>query len=403
MSLKILPPKLENLNKFPEDIKVLLIKLYENKESNNKEIILSNFFLSYSENNNIKTISEKLKFDRNKKSFLIPLDFNNIYSLFTKEFIINKQNEEENKNINKEKSEKKDLSILSLKNKEEKSQNLRRSTRIRYKKHDEDQIFIDEKPKNKKKTLLKKKRKEDTQNEILNLSNSHISSISQSENSEKITNKKNLISRGNTLGLKEISNKVKEIMKRKGQTTYKEISDEIVAEIKGKGIKDEKNIRRRIYDALNVMKSINLFQKDKGTKKIMWNYSEGKNYVIPIDNNLIKKNCDREYIEKINILNNEISIKQKALKVLSEELSSLKSTIERNKQINMNVDENTKIYFPFLIIEFPRFENYENEDEENKVKVSMNESTTKAHFGFNSANKLYGDLDALTKIRNSSN
>ena len=33
----------------------------------------------------------------------------------------------------------------------------------------------------------------------------------------------------------------------------------------------------------------------------------------------------------------------------------------------------------------------------------MNESRTKAHFGFNSANKLYGDLDALTKIRNSSN
>ena len=403
MSLKILPPKLENLNKFPEDIKALLIKLYENKESNNKEIILSNFFLSYSENNNIKTISEKLKFDRNKKSFLIPLDFNNIYSLFTKEFITNKQKEEENKIINKEKGEKKDLSIPSLKNKEEKSSNLRRSTRIRYKKHDEDQIFINEKPKNKKKTLLKKKRKEETTNENLNKSNSHISSISQSENSENITNKKNLISRGNTLGLKEISNKVKEIMKRKGQTTYKEISDEIVAEIKGKGIKDEKNIRRRIYDALNVMKSINLFQKDKGTKKIMWNYSKGKNYVIPIDNNFIKKNSDREYIEKINLLNNEISIKQKALKVLSEELSSLKSTIERNKQINMNVDENTKIYFPFLIIEFPRFENYENEDEENKVKVSMNESRTKAHFGFNSANKLYGDLDALTKIRDSSN
>ena len=403
MSLKILPPKLENLNKFPEDIKALLIKLFENKESNNKEIILSNFFLSNLENNNIKTISEKLKFDRNKKSFLIPLDFNNIYSLFTKEFIINKQNEEENKNINKEKSEKKDLSILSLKNKEEKSQNLRRSTRIRYKKHDEDQIFIEEKPKNKKKTLLKKKRKEDTQNEILNLSNSHISSISQSENSEKITNKKNLISRGNTLGLKEISNKVKEIMKRKGQTTYKEISDEIVAEIKGKGIKDEKNIRRRIYDALNVMKSINLFQKDKGTKKIMWNYSEGKNYVIPIDNNYIKKNSDREYIEKMNMINNEISIKQKALKVLSEELSSLKSTIERNKQINMNVDENTKIYFPFLIIEFPKNLNNQNEDEENKIKVSMNENRTKAHFGFNAANKLYGDLDALSKIRKYSN
>ena len=390
MSLKILPPKLENLNSFPENIKVLLIKLFEEKESKNRELILSNFFKLNSENINIKNIFEKLKFDKNKNTFSNPLDLNNIYSVFKNELSSNNENTKKNE----EKEKKKEIIIPKLK--EEKNEKLRRSTRIRYKKYDEDEIIYEDKFRKNKKTLLKKKRKE------LNI-NKLNSSFSQSENSDNLNKKNILNSRTNTLGLKEISNKVKEIMKRKGQTTYKEISDEIVAEIKGKGIKDEKNIRRRIYDALNVMKSINLFQKDKGTKKIMWNYSEGKNYVIPIDNNYIKKNSDREYIEKMNMINNEISIKQKALKVLSEELSSLKSTIERNKQINMNVDENTKIYFPFLIIEFPRFENYENEDEENKVKVSMNESRTKAHFGFNSANKLYGDLDALTKIRDSSN
>ena len=398
MSLKILPPKLENLNKFPEDIKALLIKLFENKESNNKEIILSNFFLSYSENNNIKTISEKLKFDRNKKSFLIPLDFNNIYSLFTKEFIINKENKEENNNLNIEQSEKKDLNIPSLKNKEEKSEILRRSTRIRYKKYDENEIIYEDKFRKNKKTLLKKKRKE------LNI-NKLNSSFSQSENSDNLNKKNILNSRTNTLGLKEISNKVKEIMKRKGQTTYKEISDEIVSEIKGKGIKDEKNIRRRIYDALNVMKSINLFQKEKGSKKIMWNYSEGKNYIVPFENNNIfnKKNYDKDYYDKINDLNNDISIKKKTLKVLSKELNSLKFIIERNKKNNINIDENTKIYFPFLIIEFPKNLNNQNEDEENKIKVSMNENRTKAHFGFNAANKLYGDLDALSKIRKYSN
>jgi hypothetical protein len=194
-------------------------------------------------------------------------------------------------------------------------------------------------------------------------------------------------------------------MKRKGQTTYKEISDEIVSEIKGKGIKDEKNIRRRIYDALNVMKSINLFQKEKGSKKIMWNYSEGKNYIVPFENNNIfnKKNYDKDYYDKINDLNNDISIKKKTLKVLSKELNSLKFIIERNKKNNINIDENTKIYFPFLIIEFPKNLNNQNEDEENKIKVSMNENRTKAHFGFNAANKLYGDLDALSKIRKYSN
>ena len=392
MSLKILPPKLENLNSFPENIKVLLIKLFEEKESKNRELILSNFFKLNSENINIKNIFEKLKFDKNKNTFSNPLDLNNIYSVFKNELSSNNENTKKNE----EKEKKKEIIIPKLK--EEKNEKLRRSTRIRYKKYDEDEIIYENKFRKNKKTLLKKKRKE------LNI-NKLNSSFSQSENSDNLNKKNILNSRTNTLGLKEISNKVKEIMKRKGQTTYKEISDEIVSEIKGKGIKDEKNIRRRIYDALNVMKSINLFQKEKGSKKIMWNYSEGKNYIVPFENNNIfnKKNYDKDYYDKINDLNNDISIKKKTLKVLSKELNSLKFIIERNKKNNINIDENTKIYFPFLIIEFPKNLNNQNEDEENKIKVSMNENRTKAHFGFNAANKLYGDLDALSKIRKYSN
>ena len=392
MSLKILPPKLENLNSFPENIKVLLIKLFEEKESKNRELILSNFFKLNSENINIKNIFEKLKFDKNKNTFSNPLDLNNIYSVFKNELSSNNENTKKNE----EKEKKKEIIIPKLK--EEKNEKLRRSTRIRYKKYDEDEIIYENKFRKNKKTLLKKKRKE------LNI-NKLNSSFSQSENSDNLNKKNILNSRTNTLGLKEISNKVKEIMKRKGQTTYKEISDEIVSEIKGKGIKDEKNIRRRIYDALNVMKSINLFQKEKGSKKIMWNYSEGKNYIVPFENNNIfnKKNYDKDYYDKINDLNNDISIKKKTLKVLSKELNSLKFIIERNKKNNINIDENTKIYFPFLIIEFPKNLNNQNEDEENKIKVSMNENRTKAHFGFNAANKLYGDLDALSKIRKHSN
>ena len=392
MSLKILPPKLENLNSFPENIKVLLIKLFEEKESKNRELILSNFFKLNSENINIKNIFEKLKFDKNKNTFSNPLDLNNIYSVFKNELSSNNENTKKNE----EKEKKKEIIIPKLK--EEKNEKLRRSTRIRYKKYDENEIIYEDKFRKNKKTLLKKKRKE------LNI-NKLNSSFSQSENSDNLNKKNILNSRTNTLGLKEISNKVKEIMKRKGQTTYKEISDEIVSEIKGKGIKDEKNIRRRIYDALNVMKSINLFQKEKGSKKIMWNYSEGKNYIVPFENNNIfnKKNYDKDYYDKINDLNNDISIKKKTLKVLSKELNSLKFIIERNKKNNINIDENTKIYFPFLIIEFPKNLNNQNEDEENKIKVSMNENRTKAHFGFNAANKLYGDLDALSKIRKYSN
>ena len=302
MSLKILPPKLENLNSFPENIKVLLIKLFEEKESKNRELILSNFFKLNSENINIKNIFEKLKFDKNKNTFSNPLDLNNIYSVFKNELSSNNENTKKNE----EKEKKKEIIIPKLK--EEKNEKLRRSTRIRYKKYDENEIIYEDKFRKNKKTLLKKKRKE------LNI-NKLNSSFSQSENSDNLNKKNILNSRTNTLGLKEISNKVKEIMKRKGQTTYKEISDEIVSEIKGKGIKDEKNIRRRIYDALNVMKSINLFQKEKGSKKIMWNYSEGKNYIVPFENNNIfnKKNYYKDYYDKINNIYNYIFIKKNNL------------------------------------------------------------------------------------------
>jgi len=76
--------------------------------------------------------------------------------------------------------------------------------------------------------------------------------------------------RNSHYGLKEISRKVKEIVKKLKRTTYKEISDSIVAELNEKDGKDEKNIRRRIYDSLNVMKAMNLFDKDPTNKFIVW-------------------------------------------------------------------------------------------------------------------------------------
>ena len=77
--------------------------------------------------------------------------------------------------------------------------------------------------------------------------------------------------RSSYFGLKEISKKVKEIVKKFRRASYKQISDIIVNEINEKDSKDEKNIRRRIYDSLNVMKAMNLFKKDNYNKYILWN------------------------------------------------------------------------------------------------------------------------------------
>jgi E2F/DP family winged-helix DNA-binding domain len=65
-------------------------------------------------------------------------------------------------------------------------------------------------------------------------------------------------------------------VKEKVVTSYNEVADELVAEESddvgtshnGSGSYDQKNIRRRVYDALNVLMAMNIISKEK--KEIKW-------------------------------------------------------------------------------------------------------------------------------------
>lgn len=73
-------------------------------------------------------------------------------------------------------------------------------------------------------------------------------------------------------GLRHFSMKVCEKVQEKGKTTYNEVADDLVTEeMKNNSYDnncDQKNIRRRVYDALNVLMAINVISKDK--KEIRW-------------------------------------------------------------------------------------------------------------------------------------
>lgn len=200
-------------------------------------------------------------------------------------------------------------------------------------------------------------------------------------------------SRNTAFGLKEISKRVMDIIKQSGQTTYRDISDQIVDEIKEKSLKDEKNIRRRIYDSLNVMKSMNLFNKDSQSKTIMWNYDQEFDPLNETENK--NEIDDKNKIDSNNIVELKKSIKEKKEKVvlLSKELQGLKNVLERNRREDQNIPMGEKLFFPFIIIEFPS-----NIDP--KINIALNENKTKAHFGFDEGNEMYGDLDAVSKIGN---
>ena len=229
-------------------------------------------------------------------------------------------------------------------------------------------------------------------------------SISQSQDDSPKNNGQKLkshytSSRNTAFGLKEISKRVMEIIKQSGKTTYKAISDQIVNEINEKSSKDEKNIRRRIYDSLNVMKSMKLFQKDKSSKTIMWNYDQELDPLNEIENkNEFNEKNKENKIDSGDIasLKKEIKEKNKKLELLRKELIGLKNVLERNARENKKVPEEEKLYFPFIVIEFPT-----NKDP--KINVALNDNKTKAHFGFDEVISMYGDLDAVSKIGNNPN
>lgn len=60
-------------------------------------------------------------------------------------------------------------------------------------------------------------------------------------------------------------------VEEKGTTTYNEVADELVQELAAEGEfgsgkephYDDKNIRRRVYDALNVLMAIDIISKDR--------------------------------------------------------------------------------------------------------------------------------------------
>ena len=206
-------------------------------------------------------------------------------------------------------------------------------------------------------------------------------------------------SRNTAFGLKEISKRVMEIIKQSGQTTYKAISDQIVNEINEKSLKDEKNIRRRIYDSLNVMKSMKLFHRDKNSKTIMWNYDQEFDPLNEIDNKNEgdeKNNECKEDSKNIIELKKAIKEKKEKCALLNKELKGLKNVLERNNREDANVPENNKLYFPFIVIEFQN-------NKEPKINIALNENQTKAHLGFDEADAMYGDLDMVSKIGNHPN
>lgn len=173
-------------------------------------------------------------------------------------------------------------------------------------------------------------------------------------------------------GLRQFSMKVCEKVESKGRTTYNEVADELVAEFADpnsrQGSPDrqqyyEKNIRRRVYDALNVLMAMDIISKDK--KEIQW---KGLPHTSESDIEELKA-------ERLG-LRSRIDKKAAYLQELEEQSVGLQNLIQRNEQLYDSGNMPTGgVALPFILIQTRPHAT---------VEVEISEDMQLVHFDFNS-------------------
>ncbi|CAJ2652000.1 unnamed protein product [Trifolium pratense] len=178
----------------------------------------------------------------------------------------------------------------------------------------------------------------------------------------------------NGRGLRQFSMKVCEKVESKGRTTYNEVADELVAEFSDPsngGVMspdqqqyDEKNIRRRVYDALNVLMAMDIISKDK--KEIQW---RGLPHTSQNDIEELKK-------ERLG-LRNRIERKAAYLQELEEQFVGLQNLIQRNEQLYCSGNPPSGgVSLPFILVQTRPHAT---------VEVEISEDMQLVHFDFNSS------------------
>ncbi|XP_019772787.1 transcription factor Dp-1 isoform X2 [Dendroctonus ponderosae] len=189
-------------------------------------------------------------------------------------------------------------------------------------------------------------------------------------------------------GLRHFSMKVCEKVKEKVTTTYNEVADDLVREFTAQQNSinspladqyDQKNIRRRVYDALNVLMAMNIISKEK--KEIRW---------IGLPTNSLQ-----EYQQLENeVRTKSLSIREKEKQFYELIMSQIafKSLAQRNKEAEKSHGKpgaNSSIQLPFIIV---------NTNKKTVINCSISNDKMEYVFQFNDKFEINDDLEILKQI-----
>lgn len=195
--------------------------------------------------------------------------------------------------------------------------------------------------------------------------------------------------------LRYISAQVCKIVESKGTTTYNEVANELVIEalklfdgerFPEKKKKDhEKNIRRRVYDALNVLLATDIMSKtkdkDNREKTIHW---KGYRSCVPSAELVaLEKEKQATLVE--------IEKKKRCLQELLVQNVCFQNLENRNKRMKLceKSKEEDRIPLPFIVV---------NATENAVIQCEMNQDQTDVMFDFDVPFEINDDNEILKKL-----
>ncbi|XP_056612463.1 transcription factor Dp-2 isoform X2 [Triplophysa dalaica] len=191
----------------------------------------------------------------------------------------------------------------------------------------------------------------------------------------------------NGKGLRHFSMKVCEKVQKKGTTSYNEVADELVTEfthasslIPTDSVYDQKNIRRRVYDALNVLMAMNIISKEK--KEIRW---------IGLPTNSAQE-CHNLELEKQKRLE-RIRQKRAQLEELLLQQIAFKNLVQRNQANEASPQSppspGSVIQLPFIIL---------NTDVRTVIDCSISSDKCEYLFNFDNTFEIHDDIEILKRM-----
>ena len=151
--------------------------------------------------------------------------------------------------------------------------------------------------------------------------------------------------RAKFIGLKNSSARVRDKVRQKKITSYKEVAEELVEEIGLANMRDKRsaleaeNLKRRVYDVLNVFEAVGLIVKDQ--KNVYWRGSTAP-----------REKETQTLEQKASRLEQTLESRQHYFEQIRESYDTLAALSERNKKQSGEAEEET-LPLPFLLLHAP--------------------------------------------------